>query len=135
MRSPLLAILAISVMIFAVIPIQESDADAPVRLYFFDDDDKCIAEVVLMPGEPLNSADMPYHGNYKKWYDDTGRIVNGGSTFESGDYIIKAYDDAHAPVRPQTEIDNGPHYNIPVIAGVIAVLAAMVLAYCLIKRR
>ena len=133
MRSSLLAILAIAIVAMAVIPIQESDADTPTRLYFFDDDDRCIAEVILMPGEPLSGADVPYHGDNKLWYDDTGRVVYGGTMFESGDYIIKAYDDAHAPVPK--EADDGPDYDIIAIAGVIAVLAAMVLAYCLIKRR
>ena len=134
MRSPLLAILAVSVMIFAVIPIQESDADTPARLYFFDENDKFVAEVILMPGQPIYWVDMPEHSIDTQWYDDEGGLVGAGCTFEAGDHIIKAYDKEHAPQKP-SEIDNGPHYNIPVIAGVIAVLAAMVLAYCIIKRR
>lgn len=123
MRGVLMTILAIAVISLAVIPIQGADADTPARLYFFDADNECIAEVILIPGERLNGDDIPWHGSNKEWYDDDAQKVYSGRTFESGDHIIRAYDIDHPPTPPKS--DNGPS---PLLIGASVVLVAAVIA-------
>ena len=130
MRSPIITILAVILLVAVIVPADSSDADTPARLYFFDADNVCIAEIILMPGEPLNGADVPYHGSYKAWYDDHGNFVNGGMTFSSGDHIIKAYDIDNPPEKV---VDKGPDYSIPILVGII-VVAVGVIVYLFIKR-
>ena len=132
-----LMIFALAVMIagMAMIPAEVSDADTPARLYFFDADNVCIMEVVLLPGEPLNNDDIPWHGSYKEWYDDDALRVYGGRTFDAGDHIIRAYDINNPPKPPKTEGGGLSADNIAlIISGAVALIAftALVLA---IKRK
>lgn len=130
MRSPIITILAVIILTATIVTAPGTDADTPARLYFFDADNVCIAEIILMPGEPLNPVDVPYHGSYKAWYDDHGNHVNGGTTFSSGDHIIKAYDRDHPPEKV---VDKGPDYTI-IIPVVILVATLGVIAYLAFKR-
>ena len=119
MRSPILAILAIVILGAVVVPIQDSDADSPARLYFFDENNNLIKEMVLMPGERL-MGDIPAVATGWAWYDDDGYVVNLGRTFDSGDYIIKAYNYANHPTpAPET-----PNYGL--IIGIIGIVAAVI---------
>ena len=114
----------------ALIPIQGSDAETPVRLYFFDENNDCIAEIILIPGEPLNGADMPWHGTNKEWYDDGGERVYGNRTFESGDYIIKAY--TNPPVKPTDPSGNDGLSDTIIIAITIISMVGIIAVGCLL---
>ena len=134
MRSPIITILAVIILAVVIIPAEDTEADTPARLYFFNADNVCIAEIILMPGEPLNPVDVPYHGSYKAWYDDRGNHVNGGTTFSSGDHIIKAYDrDNPPPKRTGDESAKAIDYPIIILACAVLCLGALV-GYLYIKR-
>ena len=120
MRGVTMAILTIVILASVIIPIHGTDADTPARLYFFNTDNECIAEVILIPGEPLDGADIPFIA-YKEWYDDDAQKVFAGRAFDSGDYIIRPYDAGNPPTKPST--DNSPDYTVPIIAGAVILVA------------
>lgn len=134
MRSPIIAVTAVTILVLLMMTIPGAEADTPARLYFFDADNICIAEITLLPGEPLNPVDVPDHGSYKAWYDDHGIHVNGGRTFSSGDYIIKPYDiDNPPPKRTDEEPAKAIDYPIIILACAVLCLGALV-GYLYIKR-
>ena len=110
MRGVTMAILTIVILASVIIPIHGTDADTPARLYFFNTDNECIAEVI----------DIPFIA-YKEWYDDDAQKVFAGRAFDSGDYIIRPYDAGNPPTKPST--DNGPDYTVPIIAGAVILVA------------
>lgn len=130
MRSPILIMLTIAVMIAGAVMIPGSDASSPARLYFFDDTNECIAEVILLPGEPLNSGDIPWHGDNKDWYDEDAVRVYPGRAFDAGDHIIKAYDTSSPPVKPSEpeSIDLTP-MTIAVAGILLASLIAVIVLH------
>ena len=132
MRMRTITILAVILAMAVLVPIQGADAETPARLYFFNDDNECIAEVILIPGEPLDGADIPWHGSYKEWYDDGAERVYAGRTFDSGDYIIRAYDTNHPPKLVQQEHD----YTVVIIASTVIVISVVALiAYLVVFKK
>ena len=130
MRGPIMVMLAIVILVSVIVPIQGSEADTPTRLYFFNADNECIAEVILIPGEPLQTEDIPACKVGYAWYDDNANIVHYGSTFGSGDYIIRAYDHNNPPSPPERD------YTIIAIAGTAIVVSLIALAaYLLIFKK
>lgn len=132
MRGVILAVLAIAVMSAAVIPIQGTEADTPARLYFFDDDNVCIKEIILLPGEPIKGADIPPSVSGKSWYDDDATFVRDKVTFSSGDHIIRQYSDSNPPRAVQQE----PDYTLVIIAGTVIVVSIIgLVAYLFIFKK
>ena len=119
MRSRTIVILAVILTMAVLVPIQGSDADSPARLYFFDEDDKLIKEVVLMPGEMIKIGDLPSLATGWDWYDDDGYQVSSRA-YGSGDHIVKAYYYADRPY-PTPE---PPNYGL--IYGIIAIIVAVI---------
>lgn len=121
MRSRTLVILAVILTMAVLVPIQGSDADAPARLYFFDEDNKLIKEVVMMPGEMIKSGDLPSLATGWDWYDDDGYQVSSRA-YGSGDHIVKAY---YYTDRPYPAPED-PNYGL--IIGLIAIIGGVIVA-------
>jgi len=130
MRSLKIIITVAAIIAMLTIPMAGSDAETPAKLYFFDADNVCVAEVVLLPGEPLNNDDIPWHGAYKEWYDEDAERVYAGRTFSSGDHIIKAYDISNPPTKPNG--GNGGGLSTDTIALIISGAVALVAISALI---
>lgn len=134
MRVAVLGIALLLSITALAVHIDGADADEPASLYFFDDGE-CIAQIYLLPGEPLDGSDIPWHGSYKEWYDDQGERVYGGRTFTAGEHIIKTYDIDHPPSKkspPSTETST----EIPwgVIATVMSSAALIGVAYIIVRK-
>ena len=119
MRSRTIVILAVILTMAVIIPIQGSDAEAPAKLYFFDENGNLIKEVVLMPGEKIKTEDLPPLATGWDWYDDDGYLVSSRA-YGSGDHIVKAYYYVNHP-DPTPE---PPNYGL--IFGIIAIIVAVI---------
>lgn len=129
------ALIIVAVLLLTAVPfIPGTDAEAPAHLYYFDDSGACIREVVLLPGAPLPSSDIPSCKSYHAWYDEDGRRVVTGMTFDSGDHILKQYPLDDPPAKKDG--GGGWHPSGTAIAGGVAVVAfAAFVALAVIYRR
>lgn len=130
MRGAILAIVATLAILSPIVIADLSDAEEPAQVYFFDKDGVCIAQVYLLPGEPIKHDDIPWHGDYLDWYDmEDGKRVYNGVTFTSGIHTVRALSAAPTPEAHQDPIDLG------MIALIIAVVDLLAIGYLIIRRK
>lgn len=123
---------AIALLVLVPIAAEDTDAEGIAKVYFINADNKCIAQVYLVPGEPIGGANIPYHGDYMEWYDEHGVRVYGPNTFSAGDHIVRAYpsDDP-----PGTSEDGPDRTTVMFAVTWIAIAAVAGLSIYLYRRR
>jgi hypothetical protein len=131
MRGAVIAVLILTLISMPLI-IESSDADGVVELYFFDKDGVCVAQVYLLPDEPLKAADVPPHSS-GNWYAEDGTYVHAGVKFSSGVHTIVEATSWSTHTGPRPLIP--PLVSTDVLALIIAVIDLVGIGYLILRRK